>query len=121
MSRTVALYLYDDFQLLDACGPITSFEIAGRMAEGAYRLILISAQGGAIRSSSGVALDTVAADGVGMIDTLIVVGGTAAAMPCAFRPMPPICFRPQRWSGACAASALARSCWRGPGRWTGGA
>ena len=78
MSRTVAFYLYDDFQLLDACGPITSFEIAGRMAEDAYRLILISAQGGAIRSSSGVALDTVAADGVGMIDTLIVVGGNGS-------------------------------------------
>lgn len=75
MPRTVGLFLYDNFQLLDACGPITSFEIAGRMANDAYRLILLSAKGGAIRSSSGVALDTVLADDAGDIDTLLVAGG----------------------------------------------
>ena len=75
MIRTIAFYLYENFQLLDACGPITSFEIAGQMAGGAYQLILISASGGSIRSSSGVALDTLAADAAGAIDTLIVAGG----------------------------------------------
>jgi len=78
MPRAIALYLYEDFQLLDACGPITSFEIAGRMAGNAYRLILLSAKGGAIRSSSGVALETLAADRAGSIDTLIVVGGNGS-------------------------------------------
>lgn len=78
MPRAIALYLYEDFQLLDACGPITSFEIAGRMAGDAYRLILLSAKGGAIRSSSGVALETLAVDRAHTIDTLIVVGGNGS-------------------------------------------
>lgn len=78
MPRTIGLYLYEDFQLLDACGPITSFEIAGRMAGDAYRLILLSTLGGPIRSSSGVALETIAADRTGTIDTLIVVGGNGS-------------------------------------------
>jgi transcriptional regulator GlxA family with amidase domain len=78
MLRTIGLFLYEDFQILDACGPITSFEIAGRMAGDAYRLILLSATGGAIRSSSGVALETVAADEVSVLDTLIVVGGNGS-------------------------------------------
>lgn len=76
--RTIGIYLYEDFQLLDACGPITSFEIAGRMAQRPYRLLPISASGGPVRSSSGIALDTVAAAGAGPIDTLIVVGGNGS-------------------------------------------
>lgn len=75
MPRTIGLFLYEDFQILDACGPITSFEIAGRMAGEGYRLILLSATGGAIRSSSGVALDTVGVEETPVLDTLIVVGG----------------------------------------------
>jgi len=78
MIRTIGLLLYEDFQILDACGPITSFEIAGRMAGDAYRLILLSATGGAIRSSSGVALETVAAETTSALDTLIVVGGNGS-------------------------------------------
>ncbi|HZV10071.1 MAG TPA: GlxA family transcriptional regulator [Novosphingobium sp.] len=78
MIRTIGLYLYPDFQILDACGPITSFEIAGRMAGDAYRLVLLSAKGGPIRSSSGVSLETIAVDGALAIDTLIVVGGNGS-------------------------------------------
>lgn len=78
MPRTIGLYLYEDFQLLDACGPITSFEIAGRMANDAYRLTLLSAKPGPVRSSSGVSLEAHAADDVGMLDTLIVVGGNGS-------------------------------------------
>ena len=74
MARVIALFLYPDFQLLDACGPITAFEIGGRMVQGAYRLRLISAAGGPVSSSAGVALDTEPVDSAA-IDTLIVVGG----------------------------------------------
>lgn len=75
MPRTIGLVLYPDFQILDACGPITSFEIAGRMAGDAYRLTLISATGGPVRSSAGVELATIAPEQADTIDTLIVVGG----------------------------------------------
>jgi len=85
MPRAIALYLYEDFQLLDACGPITSFEIAGRMAGDAYRLILFSAKGGAIRSSSGVALETLAVDRAHTIDTLIVAQARIARCRSASR------------------------------------
>lgn len=78
MPRTIGLYLYEDFQLLDACGPITSFEIGGQMGGDAYRLVLLSARGGPIRSSSGVSLETGAADDAPLIDTLIVVGGNGS-------------------------------------------
>ncbi|ODU81051.1 GlxA family transcriptional regulator [Novosphingobium sp. SCN 63-17] len=78
MSQSIGIYLYPDFQLLDACGPITSFEIAGRMAGRPYRLLPISAAGGPVRSSSGIALDTVAAQGAGPFDTLVVVGGNGS-------------------------------------------
>jgi transcriptional regulator GlxA family with amidase domain len=78
MRRTIGLFLFDDFQLLDACGPITSFEVAGRLAEAPYRLVLLSAAGGPVRSSAGVVIETVAANsrhGAGLLDTLMVVGG----------------------------------------------
>jgi len=78
MPRAIGLYLFDDFQLLDACGPITSFEVAGRVAGAPYRLKLLSAAGGPVRSSAGVVLETVAAqgeEGAAPLDTLMVVGG----------------------------------------------
>ena len=78
MPRTIGLFLYPDFQILDACGPITSFEIAGRMAGDAYRLVLLSAMGGPVRSSAGVEMATNTPDQAGMIDTLIVVGGNGS-------------------------------------------
>lgn len=78
MPRTIGLYLFDDFQLLDASGPITSFEVAGRLARSPYRLVLLSASGGPVRSSAGVVIETVAAGSAqadSPLDTLMVVGG----------------------------------------------
>ncbi|WP_421853441.1 GlxA family transcriptional regulator [Novosphingobium sp.] len=78
MPRTIGLYFFDDFQLLDASGPITSFEVAGRLARRPYRLVLLSASGGPVRSSAGVVIETVAASSTladGPLDTLMVVGG----------------------------------------------
>ncbi|RKF21592.1 GlxA family transcriptional regulator [Altericroceibacterium spongiae] len=84
MARTIGIFLYNDFQLLDASGPISAFEIAERMAPGGYRLRVLSAQGGAVCSSAGVTLDSEAAAGAGRIDTLIVAGGEGSrrAMAC---------------------------------------
>lgn len=78
MPWTIGLYLFDDFQLLDASGPITSFEVAGRIARRPYRLVLLSAAGGPVRSSAGVVIETVAAGsaaGSVKLDTLMVMGG----------------------------------------------
>lgn len=84
MTRTIGLFLYEDFQLLDASGPVTAFEIAGRMASDAYRLATLSIGGGPVRSSSGIAIDTAAVANADAIDTLLVVGGEGSrkAMTC---------------------------------------
>ena len=75
MPRTIGLFLFADFQILDVVGPLTSFEVAERFAPGSYRLVLLSAEGGAVRSSAGVPLETLPASAAPPLDTLIVSGG----------------------------------------------
>lgn len=87
MIRTVAFFLYEDFQLLDAAGPITVFEIASRFAaDNAYRIVLAAKAAGRVRASSGVELQVEALSAIETVDTLIVVGGEGAqaAMACEF-------------------------------------
>lgn len=73
--KTVGLFLYERFQLLDASGPMTAFEIAEEMAPGTYRLMTLSIRGGPVISTSRLMVETVAAETAGPFDTLIVVGG----------------------------------------------
>jgi transcriptional regulator GlxA family with amidase domain len=74
MRRSIAIILHPGFQLLDAAGPSTAFEIAGRFSEDSYDLTLASPGGGEVESSSGlklVAQPIVAST----FDTVIVAGG----------------------------------------------
>jgi len=85
MTRTIGVLIFPDFQLLDAAGPITVFEAAGReTVPPAYRLRVIARTAGPVTSSSGVKLiaEAFADDPV---DTLIVAGGwgTREAASCA--------------------------------------
>jgi len=75
MPRTVAVLIFPQFQLLDAAGPITVFEAAGRdAAPPAYRLRVMARAAGPVVSSCGVPL--VAEPLIdGALDTLIVAGG----------------------------------------------
>ncbi len=75
MVRTIGIFLYDRFQLLDAAGPITVFELAEEMVPGTYRLSILSIGGCSIGSSSGLVIDSAIADDADQPDTLIVVGG----------------------------------------------
>jgi transcriptional regulator GlxA family with amidase domain len=75
MTRQVGLLIFPDFQLLDAAGPITAFEAAGRGTQPpAYRLRVIARTAGPVASSSGVPLvaEQLIDD---PLDTLIVAGG----------------------------------------------
>jgi transcriptional regulator GlxA family with amidase domain len=85
MTRTIAVLIFPDFQLLDAAGPVTVFEEALRgTAPSAYRLRLIARAAGPVASSAGVRL--VAEPLIdGAVDTLVVAGGwgTRAASACA--------------------------------------
>ena len=85
MPRHVAILIFPGFQLLDAAGPITAFEAAGReMAPAPYRLRVIARTAGPVVSSSGVPL-IAARLAEGALDTLIVAGGrgTREAASCA--------------------------------------
>ena len=75
MVRDIAVFIFPDFQLLDAAGPITTFEAAGHeRAPQAYRLRVIARNAGPVVSSSGVQL--IAEPLIGdPLDTLIVAGG----------------------------------------------
>ena len=75
MTRDVGFLIFDDFQLLDAAGPLAAFEIAERYRPGAYRLHTLAAVEGPVRSSSGASMLAQAYGGAPNLDTLIVAGG----------------------------------------------
>ena len=84
MPRTIGVLIFPEFQLLDAAGPITVFEAAGRdAAPPAYRLRVFARAAGPVTSSSGVQLVTEALSEE-PLDTLIVAGGwgTRGASAC---------------------------------------
>jgi transcriptional regulator GlxA family with amidase domain len=74
MTRTIAILIFPDFQLLDAAGPIAAFEAGGRAAAEPYRIRGVAREAGPVTSSSGVRL---VAEGFSNapLDTLIVAGG----------------------------------------------
>lgn len=78
VTKLVGFLLYERFQLLDASGPITAFELAEELLPGSYRLSTLSIDGSAIASSSGVVIETAIAAAAPSPDTLIVAGGRGA-------------------------------------------
>jgi transcriptional regulator GlxA family with amidase domain len=81
VAHTVAVVVFDGFQLLDLAGPVDVWRAATLLgAAPGYRTLLVSPGGGPVRAESGV---TVAADtslealatGDDPVDTLVVVGG----------------------------------------------
>lgn len=74
----VAVVVFNDFQLLDASGPVAVFEAASFLSPpgSGYRVSMVSARGGPVRSSSGITLHTEALAQMPAIDTLLVAGGT---------------------------------------------
>jgi transcriptional regulator GlxA family with amidase domain len=88
----IGILVFPDFQLLDAAGPISVFEIAGRYAASAIKspaikspaIKVLAARPGPVRSSSGVELLARGLRPSGAISTLIVAGGEGvrAAAAC---------------------------------------
>ncbi|HWB49782.1 MAG TPA: GlxA family transcriptional regulator [Stellaceae bacterium] len=113
MTRTIAFLIFPDFQLLDAAGPITVFETAGRDDPGcraqssAYRLRVVAREGGPVISSSGTALTAEAFTGE-PIDTLIVAGGwgtrQAAACPATLAYIRGAAGRARRVASVCSGA-----------------
>lgn len=85
MARTIAFFIFDQFQLLDAAGPIAAFELAGRGVDPPpYRLKVIARDAGPVTSSSGISMPADDMRAQRDIDTLIVAGGlgTRQAAEC---------------------------------------
>lgn len=75
MPRRIAFLLFEDFQLLDAAGPISAFEIAERYRPGTYQLRVMARRRGAVSSSSGASMNAVRLLPPASIDTLVIAGG----------------------------------------------
>ena len=71
----IGVLVFPDFQLLDATGPISVFEIAARQAGAIPSIRVVAETSGAVRSSSGVEMLARGLRSSGVITTLIVAGG----------------------------------------------
>jgi len=80
----IGVLIFPDFQLLDAAGPISAFEIAARVAGAPLAIKTLAVTPGPVRSSSGVEMLARGVRPSGAITTLIVAGGegSRAAAKC---------------------------------------
>ncbi len=81
MTRRIGVLVFPDFQLLDAAGPMTAFEIADRFQPGAYEVETLSRDGGLVRASGGVAIDSRPFSLADRFDTLLLSGGEGTRGP----------------------------------------
>lgn len=86
MARRVAFVIFPGFQLLDAAGPISAFEIAGRYRPGTYEFSVLAPDGGQVVSSAGAAM-TAAPLAAGPFDTIVVAGGEGTRNFAALAPL----------------------------------
>jgi transcriptional regulator GlxA family with amidase domain len=79
----VRMFVYDGFEMLDAIGPLETFANASMIGGGLYTVELVSRNGGTVRSSSGLALETSALPGAERpADTFLVSGGSGVIAAC---------------------------------------
>jgi len=76
MTRKIAVVVFPNFQLLDAAGPISAFDIAGRFSPGAYEIHVLAPGGGHTPSTAGAGFATEPLSD-GPWDTILVSGGDA--------------------------------------------
>ena len=75
MTPRVLILVFDQFQLLDASGPASAFELAGTLGGQPYALRVVAERKGLIASSAGIAISAHKMTPVSARDTLIVAGG----------------------------------------------
>jgi transcriptional regulator GlxA family with amidase domain len=76
--KTLGFFVFPNFNILDLSGPLAAFDVPRREVQPTpYRLEVFSKDGGAITSSCGVSVNTVAL-GRRRVDTFIVSGGMGA-------------------------------------------
>jgi transcriptional regulator GlxA family with amidase domain len=104
----IGVLVFPDFQLLDAAGPISVFEIAARFADNAPDIKVVALTPGPVRSSSGVEIVARGFRPSGAITTLIVAGGEgvrgAAACPKTLAFVQAIAKRGARVASVCSGA-----------------
>jgi transcriptional regulator GlxA family with amidase domain len=76
----IGILVFDDFQILDATGPIAAFEIAYRVRRMRAPITVLAKNAGPVRSSSGVEL-VAKSFARALPDTLIIAGGEGTRTP----------------------------------------
>jgi len=76
VSRTIWFVVFPGFELLDLGGPLCAFNLAIDFHQASYDVRIVSTDGGLVRGSSGVAIDTVPPPSPNHLDTLMVVGAS---------------------------------------------
>jgi transcriptional regulator GlxA family with amidase domain len=71
----IGVLVFPNFQLLDAAGPISVFEIAGRLVGAPVSIRVLAETAGPVRSSSCVEMLARSLRSSGALSTLIIVGG----------------------------------------------
>ncbi|OPY97315.1 AraC family transcriptional regulator [Bradyrhizobium sacchari] len=71
----IGFLIFPEFQLLDAAGPISVFEIARRHVPHAPNVITVATRAGAVRSSSGTEMFARSLRAASSVTTLLVAGG----------------------------------------------
>jgi transcriptional regulator GlxA family with amidase domain len=82
VNKRIAFLLFPDFQLLDAAGPISAFEIAERYVPGSYELRVVARAAGAVPSTSGASMNAAGLPRPASIDTLLIAGGEGSRPAC---------------------------------------
>jgi transcriptional regulator GlxA family with amidase domain len=106
----IGVLVFPDFQLLDAAGPISVFEVAGRFAKVATPIKVISAMPGPVRSSSGVEMLARKFGPASAFTTLIVAGGegveAASRNPCTTAFVRAVARRGTRIASVCSGTFI---------------
>jgi len=104
----IGVLIFPDFQLMDAAGPISVFEIAGRYAKSNLPIRAIAAKPGPVRSTSSVEMLAHKFGSPGAITTLIVAGGdgveAAARDKCTMRFVQAVARRGARVASVCSGT-----------------
>jgi transcriptional regulator GlxA family with amidase domain len=82
----VALIVFNGFQLLDTAGPASVYGAANdALGYNAYEVIIVSRKGGSVRSSCGLAVETISTSKIEpeSIDSLFMTGGEEAGLRAA--------------------------------------
>ncbi len=104
----IGVLIFPDFQLLDAAGPISVFEVARYYAKGQLPIRAIAAKRGPVRSSSGVEMLAQKFGSPRAITTLIVAGGRGVEAPardkCTMRFVQAVAKRGVRVASVCSGT-----------------